>query len=126
MSPIPLQESSGLGGWHAHLFTLDHRQCVMFCHDATRYCLFLGGLRTPHFAELGSKWFRELFTPALAVVGVPDTQIKRVGLMLGPVRFDTATDRSVQSTINVARQDLQAWVFKLPKVMDVDLLKVDR
>ena len=96
----------------------------MFCHDATRYGLFLAGLRKPHFAELGSKWFRELFTATLAVVGVPDTQIKKVELMLGPVRFDTATDRSVQGSINIANQDLQAWVFQLPNVMDVDPLKV--
>ena len=31
--------------WHAHLLRLDRRQCVMFCHDQTRYCLFLAGLR---------------------------------------------------------------------------------
>lgn len=124
VSPTPLEESSPLGSWHAHLFTLDRRQCVMFCHDDTRYCLFLAGLRKPHFAELGSKWFRELFTATLAVIGVPDTQIKRVELMLGPVRFDTATDRSVQGSINIARQDLQAWAFQLPNVMDLDPLKV--
>ncbi|MCP5413469.1 MAG: hypothetical protein H6961_02430 [Chromatiaceae bacterium] len=124
VSSTPLQETSPLGSWHAHLFTLDRRQCVMFCHDATRYCLFLAGLRKPHFAELGSKWFRELFTATLAVVGVPDTKIKKVELMLGPVRFDTATDRSVQGSINIARQDLQARVFQLPNVMDLDPLKV--
>jgi hypothetical protein len=124
VSPTPLDESSPLGSWHAHLFTLDRRQCVMFSHDETRYCLFLVGLRKPHFDELGSKWFRELFTATLAVIGVPDKQIKKVELMLGPVRFDTATDRSVQGSINIARQDLRAWVFQLPNVMDVDPLKV--
>jgi hypothetical protein len=124
VSPTPLDESSPLGSWHAHLFTLDRRQCVVFCHDETRYCLFLAGLCKPQFAELGSRWFRELFTATLAVIGVVDTRIKKVELMLGPVRFDRATDRSVQSTINIARQDLKAWVFQLPNVMDVDPLKV--
>lgn len=124
VSSTPLQETSPLGSWHAHLFTLDRRQCVMFCHDATRCCLFLAGLRKPHFAELGSWWFRELFTATLAVIGVPDTRIKKVELMLGPIRFDAATDRSVQSTINIARQDLQAWAFQLPNVMDLDPLEV--
>ena len=124
VSSTPLQETSPLGSWHAHLFNLDRRQCVMFCHDETRYCLFLAGLRKPQFAELGSRWFRELFTATLAVTGVPDTQIKKVELMLGPMRFDTDTDRSVQGSINIARQDLQAWAFELPNVMDVDPLKV--
>jgi hypothetical protein len=122
VSPIPLEEGGLLSSWHAHLFTLDRRQCVMFCHDGSRYCLFLAGLRKAYFAELGSRWFRELFTATLAVIGCPVVQIKKVELLLGPVRFDTATDRSVQGSINVARQDLQAWAFQLPNVMDLDPL----
>ncbi len=53
-SPVPLKETSPLGSWHAHLFTIDRRQCVMFCHDATRYAPFLPGLRHEYFAEMGS------------------------------------------------------------------------
>lgn len=124
VSKAPLDETSPLGSWHAHLFTLDRRQCVMFCHDASRYCLFLAGLRKPQFAELGSKWFRESFTATLAVVGCPDTQIKRVELMLGPVRFDTVTDRSVQGSINIARRDLEAILYRVPNVLDLDPLAV--
>ena len=52
VSPTRLEETSPLGSWHGHLFALDRRQCVMFCHDATRYVLFLPGLRKEHFAEL--------------------------------------------------------------------------
>lgn len=124
VSTAPLEEPSLVGSWHAHLFTLDRRQCVMFCHDDTRYCLFLAGLRKPHLAELGSKWFRDLFTATLAVIGTPDTQIKRIELVLGRVRFDTATDRSVQGSINIAREDLKALAFEVPNVMDLDPLKV--
>ena len=101
VSSVPLEETSPLGSWYAHIFTLDRRQCVMFCHDESRYCLFLAGLRTSQFAELGRKWFRELFTATLAVIGCPDTQIRKVEPMLGPVRFDTVTDRSVHGSINV-------------------------
>ena len=124
VSTGPLEETSPLGSWHAHLFTLDRRQCVMFCHDESRYCLFLAGLRKPHFVQLGSKWFRELFTATLAMTGVPDVQITKVELMLGPVRFDTATDRSVQGSINIARRDLEAMVYRVPNVLDLDPLKV--
>jgi hypothetical protein len=95
VSPTPLEETSPLGSWHGHLFTLDRRQCVMFCHDATRYVLFLPGLRKADFAELGGKWFRPLYLATLAMFGCPDTQIKKLELALGPMCFDTATDRSV-------------------------------
>lgn len=124
VSKTPLEEESPLGSWHGQLFTLDRRQCVMFCHDESRYCLFLAGLRKPHFPELGSKWFRQLFTASLAEVGCPDAQIRKVDLMLGPIRYDTATDRSVQGSINIARRDLEAITFGAPNVLDLDPLAV--
>lgn len=86
LSPVPLEETSPLGSWHGHLFTLDRRQCALFCHDASRYVLFLPGLR-------------------------------KVELALGPMHFDTATDRSVQSSLRVAQQTLEAW-----NVMNLDPL----
>jgi hypothetical protein len=124
VSPTPLEESSPLGSWHGHLFTLDRRQCVMFIHDATRYALFLPGLRKEQFAVLGERWFRPLYLATLAAFGCPDTQIKKVELALGPVRFDTAIDRSVQGSLRVARLDLEAWLYDVPNVMDLDPLAV--
>ncbi len=96
----------------------------MFCHDATRYALFMPGLRKQQFAELGSKWFRLLYTATLAMAGCPDTQIKKAELALGPVRFDTAVDRSVQGSLRVARQDLEVGVYQASNVMELDPLKV--
>jgi len=124
VSPTPLEETSPLGSWHGHLFSMDRRQCVMLCHDATRYVLFLPGLRKADFAELGSKWFRPLYLATLAMSGCPDTQIKKLELALGPMRFDTATDRSVQGSLRVAKQDLEAWLVRVPNVMDLDPLKM--
>lgn len=72
------------------------------------------------FAELGNKWFRELFTASLAVIGCPDTRIRKTELMLGLIRFDTATDRSVQGSINIARRDLEAMAYPVPNVLDLD------
>jgi hypothetical protein len=91
VSSTPLEETSPLGGWHGHLFTLDRRQCVMFVHDATRYALFLPGLRKEDFAVMGERLFRPLYLGTLVLFGCPDAQIKKVELALGPIRFDTAT-----------------------------------
>ena len=124
VSPTSLEETSPLGSWHGHLFTLVRRQCVMFVHDATRYALFMPGLRKPQFSELGSKWLRLLYTATLAMAGCPDAQIRKVELALGPVRFDTATDRSVQGSLRVAKQDLEAWVVRVNNVLELDPLKV--
>lgn len=124
VSSTPLEETSPLGSWHGHLFTLDRRQCVMFIHDATRYALFLPGLRKEDFAVLGERWFRPLYLATLAGFGCPDAQIKRAELALGPIRFDTATDRSVQGSLRVAKQELEAFAYQVPNVMDLDPIAV--
>jgi hypothetical protein len=95
----------------------------MFMHDDTRYALFLPGLRKAHFAVLGARWFRELYTASLAVLGCAARQIRKVELALGPVRYDTATDRSVQGSMRVAKHDLEAWVYHIPDVMQLDPLE---
>jgi hypothetical protein len=69
VSPGQGQEEGPLAQRHAHLFILDRRQCVLFCHDLTHYTLFLPGLRAPQFAELG-RWHRELFLATLDAQGV--------------------------------------------------------
>jgi len=60
----------------------------------------------------------------LAVLGCSENQIRKVELALGPVRYDTATDRSVLSSLRVARQDLEAFFSRL--VVDGDPLFTHR
>ena len=93
VSATPLAETSPLGSWHANLYTIDRRQCVMFCHDESRYVLFLPGLIKSDFVELG-RLHRELFLASLVALGVKETLLNRVSLALGPVQFDCITDRS--------------------------------
>jgi len=124
VSASPLEETSPLGSWHGHLFHFDRRQCVMWCHDATRYVLFLPGLRKEHFAALGERCFRPLYLRTLAALGCTTSQIKRVELALGQLRYDTATDRSVQGSMRVAKQDLEAWLYRVSNVMELDAIAV--
>ncbi len=102
VSPTPLEETSPLGSWHGHLFTLDRRQCVMFCHDASRYVLFQSGLRKAHFAELGDRWFRPLYLATLAGLGCSTTQLRKAELALGP--RSTPALRRMAMTIALLRK----------------------
>ena len=126
VSPVPLAETSLLGSWHGHLLTVDRRQCVLFCHDATRFMLFMAGWRKAQFDELGSKWFPQLFTAALVPLGCPGDAISKVESALRPVHYDTATDRSVLGSMRIARLDLEALLFRAPDVMALDPLAVAR
>jgi hypothetical protein len=122
VSAAPLAETSPLGSWHAHLYTYDRRQCVMFCHDESRYVLFLPGLVKADFAKLG-QLHRELFLATLVVQNVPEVLLIRVALALGPVRFDRNTDRSVLGSLRTADIDL-SWLIHDVHVLDCDPLAV--
>ncbi len=120
VSSTPLAETSPLGSWHANLYTIDRRLCVIFCHDATRSCLFLPGLRKVHFTNLGFL-HRDFFLASLAAQGVRGVALNRVAMALGPARFDRGTDRSVLGSLRVSGMDLG---FMMPdiNVMDCDPL----
>jgi len=78
----------------------------------------------PLIAELGCILFRELYFVTLQAMRCTQAQIKQVELSLGLVRYDTATDRSVQGSKRVVRQYFEAWLMELPNVLDLDPLTV--
>ena len=125
VSAVELPESSPLGSWHANLYTIDRRQCVLFCHDESRYCLFLPGLRAPMFADLARR-HGELFRATLVLEGVDEARLKRLVLAIGPVRFDTATDRSVLGSMITARWDLEGVRMHEDHVLDLDPVLASR
>jgi hypothetical protein len=53
VSAVALREPHALQR-HGHLYRVDRRQCVLFCHDGTRFALFLPGMRKEHLADLGA------------------------------------------------------------------------
>jgi len=125
VSSSRLDETGPLGSWHANLYAIDRRQCLLLCHDATRYCLFLPGLRAEHLKELG-RWHRDLFLAALATAGAKEAVLKNVELAFGPPRFDTATDRSVLSSMTIARWDLEGLLMRVGNVLDLDPVLASR
>jgi hypothetical protein len=123
VSATLLTDANPLGSWHAHLHTIDRRQCVMFCHDTTRFVLFEAGLKKEQFQNLG-QLHKELYLAALIVMGVPEATLKRVELAMGPARFDTATDRSVLGTLNQSRFEFDFFLDDYSNVLDVNPLAV--
>jgi hypothetical protein len=93
----------------------------MFCHDESRYVLFLPGLVKSHFTDLG-RLHRELFQASLAAQGVKEAFLGRVAFALGPVQFDRNTDRSVLGSLRVADIDLSWLMQDVANVMDSDPL----
>lgn len=121
VSTTPLTDSNPLGSWHAHLHVIDRRQCVMFCHDSTRFILFESGLKKEQFQNLG-QFHKQLYLAALFALGVPEASLKRVELAMGPAQFDTATDRSVLGTLNQSRFEFDFFLEDYSNILEVDAI----
>lgn len=75
-------EPAPLGEWHKHLLLLDRRQCVMFCHDLTRYGPFLPGLRAPHFLATLAAQGIPSFPPGTAQTHLQSNPNRRQSLIV--------------------------------------------
>ena len=99
---------------------------MLFCHDATRYVLFLPGLRAPQLAELG-RWQRDLFLAVLQAQGLAHHRIARAGLTLGPLWVDRQTDRSVLVSLRIAAQGLKIGALdRTTNVMELEPITISR
>jgi hypothetical protein len=121
---VSQDERNPLGEWHGHLLIHDRRRCVLFCHDLTRYVLFLPGLRAAQFNDIG-RWHQELFLATLAVRGMSSPHLARLKLLLGPLRIDNQTDRSVLGSLRVAADDFRyGFLSHVANVLDLDPIAI--
>jgi hypothetical protein len=120
VSRTPLTETSPLGSWHAHLYRIERQPCVAFCHDATRFLLFVPGMEAVRLRDIG-RWHREALDAALTAQGIPVAAARRAGLALGAVHFDVATDRSVLSSMRIAMEAVHIEIAVLEGIERVDL-----
>ncbi len=65
-----------------------------------------------------------MLTDMLLELGCNSSQLQAVKLALGPVQFDTETDRSVLASMTVAKHDLEPMVWDVANVLDLDPVAV--
>lgn len=119
-----LEDNNPLGDWHANLYIIDRRQCVMFCHDKTRFVLFMPGLKKNDFANLDF-WFKDLFANTMLKLDYEPELIEKALPHLDDLRFDAVCDRSVQGSMRTAKlQDLDGILMNIPDVMDLPMYSV--
>ena len=120
----PQLESNPLGSWHANLYVFDDLDCVLFTHDETRYSLFFPGAIKPMLDNI-EEVFKHLFLDSLAYLEIPNSQLSKVELAMGKMKFDTNTDRSVLSTMKNHSDMVNARVLKEEYVMDLHFQAVN-
>jgi hypothetical protein len=110
---------SSIGSWHANITTIQRRQCVVFCHDQTRFALVLIGATAKELKAI-DYWFSDLLVNTLLKAGVDPALIEATSQQLPALQFDTACDRSVQGTLNQLIQELE-WTVQYDGISVMDL-----
>ncbi|WP_067864730.1 DUF6933 domain-containing protein [Neptuniibacter marinus] len=110
---------SSIGSWHANITTIQRRQCVVFCHDQTRFALVLIGATAKELKAI-DYWFSDLLVNTLLKAGVDPVLIKSTCQQLPALQFDTACNRSVQGTLNQLIQELE-WTVQYDGISVMDL-----
>ncbi|MBE0494315.1 MAG: hypothetical protein IBX48_08230 [Thiomicrospira sp.] len=112
-------QNSPWGNWHAHIYLIDRKQCVLFCHDETRFAVLLTGLKKPDFSQL-KDLFQDVFINSLIKMNYPLELIERVAKQLEQesIVFDTKTDRSVQSSLRILHEELDWMLYSDQKHID--------
>lgn len=108
-----------IGSWHANITTIQRRQCVVFCHDQTRFALVLIGATAKELKAI-DYWFSDLLVNTLLKSGVDPALIEATCQQLPALHFDTACDRSVQGTLNQLIQELE-WTVQYEGISVMDL-----
>jgi len=114
-----LDEPNLLGSWHANLYNIHDRNCMMFCHEQTRFVLFIAGLKQEDFANL-DYYFQDLFANTLLKLDYDTGLIEKSLALLTPLRFDTHCNRSVQASMRTVRMmELDAILYDVGDVMEL-------
>lgn len=68
--------------------------------------------------------FPALLHQVLLALGCENISLAQLRLALGPLRFDTDTDRSVLASMTIAAQDLEPIVYQVHNVLELDPVAV--
>lgn len=120
VSKMPLKETGAFGAWHGHLFAMQQRQCALFCHDATRFMLFMPRWRTDDAASLDAI-FGTLFSNTMLKMNYPGSLRERGISLLTTAYFDMAVSASVRACMDVAIRDIEWWMTEAPNLMDLPI-----
>ena len=114
----PAESTSVLDSWHANITTIQRRQCVVFVHDKTRFAIVLLGVTQKELKQI-DYWFEDMLGNCMLKLGYDPELIEKACEGIGELTFDTQCDRSVQGTLKVAIEDLEAHTEGCTNIMDL-------
>jgi len=95
-----------LGGWHANLFYVERRKCVLVTNDSTLYTMFIPFLKKPDFQNFSFVFGQNLFKNLLHE-GFNQNQIEAVLDEHETIKYSVTNNRSVLGSMNDQKFQLE-------------------
>jgi len=113
----------GLGGWHANLFLVLRRKCVLFIHDRSLYSLILVGLKRKDFDNL-QFLFGEMLFKTMRVDGFSQKSIERMLTEYEHVQFAPTSSRSVLGSMNDRIEHIRVQMWRYDSLESADIGRI--
>ena len=111
-------------GWHANMFYVERRKCVLITNDITLFTLFIPALKKPDFQNFhcifGQYLFKNLLHEEMTQV-----QIEKILPECEEVHYQKTNNRSVLGSMNNQQFYLEAIIQKEGGLERTDILELN-
>ncbi|MFB9278454.1 DUF6933 domain-containing protein [Cohnella cellulosilytica] len=124
LSPIPEVGYRPLHSWHAHLFKIGRKNCLMLMNDQTRYQLVLYGIKKEHFKDFGSTFGKNLEL----ILKADKFNEREVAAILSEMTEFTYTkthNKSILGSVNDQIHMTEAWIQDYLPTDDLNIVELN-
>lgn len=97
----------------------------MFTHDKTRFTVALTGVTLKEIKHLDF-WLSDMLANTMLKMDYPETLIQTALDAMGELHFDTDCSRSVQGTLRLMIQGLEAYTWDGSDILDLGTYSLSR
>jgi hypothetical protein len=95
--------------WHANVFHIERRKCVLVTNDSTLFTMFIPTLKKPDFQSFHLIFGQQLFKNLLHEK-TPQHQIEAVLSECEDIQYERTNNRSVLGSMNDQRYQLEYFI----------------
>jgi hypothetical protein len=102
-------EIDSFWSWHANIFNIERRKCVLVTNDITLFSLFIPGLKKPDFQSFNFIFGQQIFKNMLHEK-IPQKQIEMILSECEDIQFKRTNNRSVLGSMNELKFQLECHI----------------
>jgi hypothetical protein len=110
--------------WHANMFYIERRKCVLITNDTTLFSLFIPSLKKPDFQSFHYLFGQYLFKNML-YEQIPQNQIETVLDQCQKIDYGKTSNRSVLGSMNDQRYQLEYFIESMGGLAQTDVYELN-